>query len=95
MLRETHILEPKNVGQYTWRGGGRGSENVYTLENVDIFGWPLNESSVFKVLDDIISDVEKADVSVLDDVISVPDGYKQCNLSNDEILFPIEIICTK
>ncbi len=32
---ETHILETKNVGLYTWRGGGRGSENV------DIFGCPL------------------------------------------------------
>ncbi len=39
-----HILETKNVGLYTWRGGGRGSEKVYCLythENVDIFGWPL------------------------------------------------------
>ncbi len=43
-MRETHILETKNVGLYTWRGGGRGSEKVYcfyTHENVDIFGWPL------------------------------------------------------
>ncbi len=43
-MRETHILETKNVGLYTWRGGGRGSEKVYFLythENVDIFGWPL------------------------------------------------------
>ncbi len=41
---ETHILETKNVGLYTWRGGGRGSEKVYCLythENVDIFVWPL------------------------------------------------------
>ncbi len=44
-MRETHILETKNVGLYTWRGGGRGSEKVYRLythENVDIFGWPLS-----------------------------------------------------
>ncbi len=43
-MRETHILETKNVGLYTWRGGGRGSEKVYCLythENDDIFGWPL------------------------------------------------------
>ncbi len=43
-MRETHILETKNVGLNTWRGGGRGSEKVYcfyTHENVDIFGWPL------------------------------------------------------
>ncbi len=43
-MRETHILETKNVGLYTWREGGRGSEKVYCLythENVDIFGWPL------------------------------------------------------
>ncbi len=42
-MRETHILETKNVGLYTWRGGGRGSEKVYcvyTHENVDIFGRP-------------------------------------------------------
>ncbi len=26
MLRETHIVEPKNVCIYTWRGGGRASE---------------------------------------------------------------------
>ncbi len=43
---------------------------------------------------DSISDVERADVSVLDDVISVCDGYKQCDLSKDEILLTIEIICT-
>ncbi len=45
MLHETHIVESKIVGLYTWRGGGRGSEKVYSLythENVDIFGWPLN-----------------------------------------------------
>ncbi len=45
---ETHILETKNVGLYTWRGGGgRVSEKVYCLythENVDIFGWPLSPS---------------------------------------------------
>ncbi len=44
-MLETHILETKNVGMYTWRGGGRGSEKVYCLythENVDIFGWPLS-----------------------------------------------------
>ncbi len=43
-MRETHILETKNVGLYTWRGGGRGCEKVYCLythENVDIFGWHL------------------------------------------------------
>ncbi len=53
-----------------------------------------NESNVFKVWYDSISDVERADLSVLDDVISVRDGYKQCDLSNDEILLTIEIICT-
>ncbi len=39
-------------------------------------------------------DVERADVNVLDDVISVRDGYKQCDLSKDEIILTIEIICT-
>ncbi len=43
---------------------------------------------------DSISDVERADVSMLDDVISVRDGYKQCDCSKDEILLTIEIICT-
>ncbi len=41
---ETHILEPKNVGLYTWRRRGRGYEKVYCLythQNVDIFGRPL------------------------------------------------------
>ncbi len=44
-MHETHILETKNVGLYTCRGGGRGSEKVYCLythENVGIFGWPLS-----------------------------------------------------
>ncbi len=26
---ETHILEPKNVGLYTWQGGGSGYEKMY------------------------------------------------------------------
>ncbi len=43
---------------------------------------------------DSISDVERAGVSVLDDVSSVHDRYKQCDLSNDEILLTIEIMCT-
>ncbi len=52
MLRETHILEPKNVGLYTWRGGGMGSEKVYcsyTHENVDIYGWPLEWNSKIQI----------------------------------------------
>ncbi len=47
-MRETHILETKNVGLYTLKGGGRGSEKVYCLythENVDIFGWPPTQTS--------------------------------------------------
>ncbi len=59
-----------------------------------MYGSNINESSIFKVWYDSISDVERADVSVLDDVISICDGYKQCDLSNDEILLTIEIICT-
>ncbi len=46
-----------------------------------MYGSSINESSVFKVCYDSISDVERDDVSVLDDVISVRDGYKQCDLS--------------
>ncbi len=52
-MRETHILETKNVGLYTWRGRGRGSEKVYCLythENVDIFGWPLSEVILYHFL---------------------------------------------
>ncbi len=52
-----------------------------------MYGSSINESRVFKVWYDSISDVERADVSVLDDVISVRDRYKQCDLSKDEILF--------
>ncbi len=59
-----------------------------------MYGSSINESSVFNVWYDSISDVERADVSVLDDVISVRDGCKQCDLSKDEILLIIEIICT-
>ncbi len=59
-----------------------------------MYGSSINERSVFKVWCDSISDVERADVSVLDDVISVCDGYKPCDLSEDEILLTIEIICT-
>ncbi len=47
-----------------------------------------------QVLYDSISDVERTVVSVLDDVISLLDGYKQCHQSHDEILLTIEIICT-
>ncbi len=37
MLHETHILEPKNFGLYTWRGGGLKEGTVCTLsKNVDI-----------------------------------------------------------
>ncbi len=54
----------------------------------------INENSIFKVWYDSISDVERANVSVLDDILSVRDGYKQCDLSEDEILLTIEIICT-
>ncbi len=54
----------------------------------------MNESSVFKMWFDSIDDVERADVSVLDDVVSVPNGYKQCDLSSDEIILTIAIICT-
>ena len=54
----------------------------------------MNENSVHKMWHDSIGDVERADVSVLDDVISVCDGYKQCDLSTDEIFLTIEIICT-
>ncbi len=43
---------------------------------------------------DSISDVERADVSVLDDVISIRGGYKQCDMFEDEIILTIEIICT-
>ncbi len=58
-----------------------------------MYGQSINESSVFKVWYDSISDVERADVSVLDDIISVHHGYKQCDLSNDEIRLTTEIIC--
>ncbi len=49
-----------------------------------MYGSSINESSVFKVWYDSIADVERADVSVLDD------GYKQCDTS----LLTIKIICT-
>ncbi len=39
-----------------------------------MYGSSINESSIFEVWYDSISDVERADVSVLDDVISVRDG---------------------
>ena len=54
----------------------------------------MNENSVHKMWHDSTGDVERADVSVLDDVISVCDGYKQCDLSTDEIFLTFEIICT-
>ncbi len=46
----------------------------------------MNENNVFKMWHDSIGDVEKADVSVLNDVISVHGGYKQCDLSIDDFL---------
>ncbi len=51
-----------------------------TIMCVQMYGSSINESSVFKVWYDSISDVERADVCVLDDVISVCDGYKICHL---------------
>ncbi len=59
-----------------------------------MYGSSINESSVLKLWYDSISDVKRSNVSVLDDVISVSDGYKQCDMSKDEILLTIEIICT-
>ncbi len=59
-----------------------------------IYGPSMYKSSVFKMRYDSNSDIERADVSVLDDLISVHDGYKQCDLSIDEIHLAIEIICT-
>ncbi len=41
----------------------------------------MNECNVFKMWYDSISHVERADVIVLDDLISIRDGYKQCDLS--------------
>ncbi len=58
-----------------------------------VYGPSITERSVFKVWYDYISDVERTDASVLDDVISVCYGYKQSDLSKDEILLIIEIIC--
>ncbi len=52
-----------------------------------MYGSSINQSSVFKVWYDSISDVERADISVLDVVISVCEGYNQCDLSKDEIVF--------
>ncbi len=48
-------------------------------------GTCMNECSVFNLWYDSNGDVVRADISVLDDVISVYDGYKQCDLSTDEI----------
>ncbi len=59
-----------------------------------MYGLNMHESSVFKMWYDNIGDVERADVVVLDDVISVHDGYKQCKLSINAILLTIEIIFT-
>ncbi len=74
----------------TWSTFNRNNNYVCQM-----YGSSINESSVFKVWYHSISDVERADVSVLDDVISVCDGYKQCDLSKDEIILTIKIICTK
>ncbi len=54
----------------------------------------MKESSVFKMLYDSIIDDESVDTRVLDDVISVSDGYKQCDLSIGAVLLTIVIICT-
>ncbi len=34
MLHEIHFVEPKNVGLYTWRGGGLKKCTVCTLMKV-------------------------------------------------------------
>ncbi len=47
-----------------------------------VYGSSINESSVFKMWYDSISDVERADVSVLDDVISVRDGTNNVTCLN-------------
>ncbi len=41
MLHETHILELKNVGLYTWRGGGLKKCTVCTLMKMLTF-WDVS-----------------------------------------------------
>ncbi len=55
------------------------------------YGASMDESCVFTMWYNSISDVERADVNLLDDVISVRNAYKQCDLSIDEIPLPIEL----
>ncbi len=46
VLHDILVLEPQNVGLYTLGEGERGSVKVYCLythENVDIYGGPLNK----------------------------------------------------
>ncbi len=43
---------------------------------------------------DSIDDVERAHLSVLDDVISVHDGYQKCDMLTEEIILTIQISYT-
>ncbi len=48
MLHETHILEPKNVGLYTWKGGSLKKCTVYTLmKMLTFFNGPLVLWTIF------------------------------------------------
>lgn len=58
------------------------------------YGPNLNVNNVMKMWYDSIDDIERADVSVLNDVIDIRDGYKHCDLSPDEIFLTIDTICT-
>ncbi len=58
------------------------------------YGPDVQVQDVLRSWYDNISDYEKANNVALNDVIDVRDGYKQCNLSPDEIFLTIQTICT-
>ena len=59
------------------------------------YGSCINVSDVTYVWRNSLKDEELADVSVIKEVIDVRDGYKHCELSHNEILLTIEILCTE
>ena len=58
------------------------------------YGADVQSNYVIKKWYQNITDIERADVTAVNDVIDVRDGYKHCNLTTDEILVTIEMICT-
>ena len=58
------------------------------------YGYDMQCYNVCKKWYDSITIEEKSNIIALHDMIDVRDGYKECDLSSEEILLTINLICT-